>query len=338
MNAVPFEKIIPSKDVRDYCEKIGHHFTLSEQATLVFNNPLLNFDEIDSLLEKILISCGESDEDKKLKKELEEQLEFDKKIKKIFYNEEKAVIDPSGFDAAQPPLFFYSISWDYGDEWDDDHYCFFSTFDGCKKHIEKEFANDEKHGWEKRPFRITKKYLDPIKSSKYISVTFSPDFELEDIYSLGFGDEVFTECVPRENNRFEDNYVEVPHPFRKGDIVKSLAKGRFCKEASEGLVCRPEDEEDYNAGIEHHKKLKARNLIDFSDICLNVEYLCGKKGDWDFSHDHPYIPTLVYAELPASTEQEKARKELFEVAQELLRGEGSLEIYGYTMRSYNEKY
>lgn len=147
MYAVPFEKMIPSKDVRDYCEKTGREFTLSEQATLVFNNPLLCFDEVDSLLEKILSSCGDED---------------------------------------------------------------------------------------------------------------------------------FTECVPRVNNRFEDNYVEVPHPF--------------------------------------------------------------KKGDWNFSHDHPYIPTLVYAELAENTEQEKARKELFEVAQELLRGEGSLEVYGYTFRDYNEKY
>ena len=46
---------VPSKDVREYCGKLGRIFAPYELATLICQNPLLSYSEQDALLAEIIL-------------------------------------------------------------------------------------------------------------------------------------------------------------------------------------------------------------------------------------------------------------------------------------------
>ena len=125
-----------------------------------------------------------------------------------------------------------------------------------------------------------------------------------------------------DGNRFENAFVEIPHPFRNGDFVKVLHNHALKNEVCI-VECIGEDGEYSACG--------QRSFIhrDYSDASLRVAYIYGAAR---FGHAHPEIVDIVWA----APDEDDPKYRLLNCARDLMRGKGGLsdfqlecEAYGY---------
>jgi hypothetical protein len=109
-----------------------------------------------------------------------------------------------------------------------------------------------------------------------------------------------------EERRFEDTYVNIPHPFEDGDIVRIVGTNEV------GIVRFPSGL-DKEAQNRHMQELVKENFVDYSDSCITVEFI-GKNSA--FEHKHILPQMLEYIELPDSD----FRKKPLEFARKLIQG------------------
>ena len=122
------------------------------------------------------------------------------------------------------------------------------------------------------------------------------------------------------------NYITLPHPFRKGDIVEVYDKNRR-KKPSIGIVYAPKSDENF-WNFDKRSKTELKNFLDFTDVCTTVEFLCPEDGS--FRHAHPNPVRIEYAKL-----DEDSPKTLYlKSASRLMKGDGSLEETEYCRRDY----
>jgi len=294
-----FEKGIPSKAVRDYCSKLNHNFNCSELATLIFNNSTLFWTELDmELLSLSDFSLTEEPENSILRNQIKERLAYDKFLQEKYFAEE--------------PEQFYKIEIPKQDFQEETCFSTLSAaFDFYLKECDKTVSDY---------FYIIKCYLNQKDVQIYGKFKSSllekacPD--TSDLLSLSCWK---IETIEFSNKRFEFAFIDVPFPFRKGDLVKSIGSSDI------GLMNLCKDEEDYKRFKEVQAKIKKKlpTHIDITDVSLNVEYLYHLEDKNTFSHDHPYIPLVEYAVVP----EDNPDYDLLCVAQDLLKGKGSLEVF-----------
>ena len=132
------------------------------------------------------------------------------------------------------------------------------------------------------------------------------------------------------------NYVSLPHPFRRGDIVACygdfLSKPRAHEGKYElGIMMSFDDDADW-AEWDKMTREKLAKSTDFSDVSTTVDFIY---PDGEFSHNHPNPIQLEFAsDVENALEDGTPKTEFLEAAAELVRGEGSLEWLGMTKRKY----
>ena len=120
---------------------------------------------------------------------------------------------------------------------------------------------------------------------------------------------------------FANAFIEVPFPFRNGDLVHTIGDSKIAIFSS----CK--DEKDYKKGIKFRQNLQKKGAgLDTTDISCRVESLepsYKNPQQLCFQHYHPSLLTLEYAELKEDDENYV----LLKTAQELMQGRGSLEVF-----------
>lgn len=294
-NSMDIKLLIPSRAVREQCILENRVFDLREQATLVWNNPKLSNRGRLELLEEIKEEAGKDSVWQVLKIQIEERIKIQKKLeKKFFSTEEKQYFKITYRDKQSKALETERMLFSAAEKAND--YAF-------KELLEFTLGNE---------FTITKGYLD---STDEICAVYSGWNEISDINSLSY-DSLDT-C---DNNRFENAFVLLPHPFRMGDFVQTMG----CEEIGIFRGCK--NEADYQKEQAFHKELEKKGYSDFSDVCCTVEYLepyYKNKNQFCFSHNHPGLINLEFAEI----KQEDPHYELMKQAQALVRGDGFLEMF-----------
>lgn len=135
-------------------------------------------------------------------------------------------------------------------------------------------------------------------------------------------------------------YVSVPHPFRRGDIVVCYA---YCP----AFTNSGEHKGKYEIGImqsfadadawtewDNAVKTRLKSVTDFSDVSTTVEFLY---PDGSFSHEHPNPMELEFAcDVEGALPEDTPKTDYLEVASDLMKGDGSIELFQMYRDDYLE--
>ena len=116
---------------------------------------------------------------------------------------------------------------------------------------------------------------------------------------------------------YDQNYITLPHPFRKGDIVAVYDKNRR-KKPLIGIMWAPKSDEDFCI-FDKRTKNDLKGFVDFTDVCTTVDFLSPENGF--FRHAHPNPVWIEYAEL----DEDSPMARFLRSAVKLQNGNGSLE-------------
>ncbi|MDY3885987.1 MAG: hypothetical protein SOZ24_01900 [Treponema sp.] len=135
-------------------------------------------------------------------------------------------------------------------------------------------------------------------------------------------------------------YVSVPHPFRRGDIV-------VCYASCLAFTNSGEHKGKYEIGImqsfadadawtewDNVVKTRLKSVTDFSDVSTTVEFLY---PDGSFSHEHPNPMELEFArDVKGALPEDSPKTDYLEVASDLMKGDGSIELFQMYRDDYLE--
>ena len=135
-------------------------------------------------------------------------------------------------------------------------------------------------------------------------------------------------------------YVSVPHPFRRGDIV-------VCYDSYPAFTNSGEHKGKYEIGImqsfadadawtewDNVVKTRLKSVTDFSDVSTTVEFLY---PDGSFSHEHPNPMELEFArDVEGALPEDTPKTDYLEVASDLMKGDGSIELFQMYRDDYLE--
>ena len=135
-------------------------------------------------------------------------------------------------------------------------------------------------------------------------------------------------------------YVSVPHPFRRGDIV-------VCYDSYPAFTNSVERKGEYEIGImrsfsddedwtdwDNDVKTRLKSVTDFSDVSTTVEFLY---PDGSFSHKHPNPMELEFArDVEGALPEDTPKTDYLEVASDLMKGDGSIELFQMYRDDYLE--
>lgn len=130
--------------------------------------------------------------------------------------------------------------------------------------------------------------------------------------------------TPEERERFELAYIDIPYPFRIGDIVRVVDSDRI------GIVMSPRSETDYQEFREKLNKLKSTGKVDYSDCTVLIDFI---DDNGEFDHDHISPLWLEYVEL----KETDPRKDALECARDLMIGHGSFGSFQRACDKLREK-
>ena len=135
-------------------------------------------------------------------------------------------------------------------------------------------------------------------------------------------------------------YVSVPHPFRRGDIVVCYDSCPAFTNSGEhkgkyeiGIMRSFSDDEDW-AEWDNAVKTRLKSVTDFSDVSTTVEFLY---PDGSFSHEHPNPMELEFArDVEGALPEDTPKTDYLEVASDLMKGDGSIELFQMYRNDYLE--
>ena len=135
-------------------------------------------------------------------------------------------------------------------------------------------------------------------------------------------------------------YVSVPHPFRRGDIVVCYAycpaftnSGEHKGKYEIGIMRSFSDDEDWTEW-DNDVKTRLKSVTDFSDVSTTVEFLY---PDGSFSHEHPNPMELEFArDVEGALPEDTPKTDYLEVASDLMKGDGSIELFQMYRNDYLE--
>ena len=305
------KKLIPSKSLREYLGQIGHEFSLCEEASLIYQNPLLRQDErLDALNEiaKTLHlpenaslqfptyrNCidGNPDSGEKitateLATQIESHIKADMEIETALFRNTLEGIYEVNCSVKNESL--------RGQPYDT-----FScpAFSSIEKAIDYVMTGENDKLLD---FIVTLRKID--EGDKYVSGTFNSKGELLRVNSSFIGTQAFD-----SDNCLDNLYCEIPYPFNDGDIVQDLSDGRI------GVVNHLGGEKDGNL------KNICKRYRDSSDIIVPVDSL---DDDGNFVYEPFYTPCVDYA---SRLDESKNDGEFLYEASLLVQGKGSLEYF-----------
>lgn len=278
-------EVIPSKDVREYMEKQGRVLTDFEKATLVYNHSRMSYEEKMVKLKEIM----ETTDDFELRRQIQERIDYDERCISEFYIRDKNV--------------FYEVS--------------VSAPDMNASHAYFIFADDaiEKTQRLHKAFAIYKVKFDyegkDVKEDDYREVHSALYYNAEGILCGYYSTEVECIVMKSENDRerFENAFIEIPHPFHNGDFIRVKYN-----DALKDEICIIEcfRREEGNA-----VKERPCAFFDYSDVSLRVAYIYGVAR---FGHAHVRITDIEFA-MP---DESAPKYKLLCSVQDLLLGRGGL--------------
>lgn len=135
-------------------------------------------------------------------------------------------------------------------------------------------------------------------------------------------------------------YVSVPHPFRRGDIVVCYDSCPAFTNSGEhkgkyeiGIMRSFSDDEDWTEW-DNDVKTRLKSVTDFSDVSTTVEFLY---PDGSFSHEHPNPMELEFArDVEGALPEDTPKTDYLEVASDLMKGDGSIELFQMYRNDYLE--
>lgn len=290
-------KLIPSKDMRKHLAELGREFSDFEKATFIYNQPESSLDEREAALKTL----AHSTQDERLALQINENLHDSSQRLETFIRREDGFI-------------YLLMDTEYAENG------YFASY-----------ALAKKHGLEtQQPFSVAKARLISTeaqaaalrdKDSDYALVKWSYGEVFHDAGGniLSFWDDEldespFKDISPEDRLRFELAYIDIPHPFRRGDIVRLVGSDKV------GIIMEPRSEAEYQKEQERLSKLKIQGLTDYSDCSVTVNFIA---ADGVFYHEHIMPIYLEYGELRDDTPY----KMVLECAKDLLLGECDFETF-----------
>ena len=142
---------------------------------------------------------------------------------------------------------------------------------------------------------------------------------------------------PQDDDEFNSiyemgRYVSLPHPFRRGDIVAFVHNKDKWGDSYDLGIMRSFDDDNAWTSWDSDVQKRLKDITDFSDVATTVEFLM---EDGIFSHNHPNPMELEFAkDIPGLLLEDSLRTSYLQVASDLIKGEGSLELYEMYKKSY----
>lgn len=300
-------ELIPSKDVRKYLAEQSREFSDFEKATLIYNHPELDLSEKEQALKEL----AKSTQDEQLIRQINERIEDNNRHFEAFINHRDGfiyvLVDNQELDEGY--FASYIIAKKYGLE----SHAPFSVKKVRLVSEEKQSAplHDENSEWSVGKYSCGEVCHDEGGNIKRFW-----DVELDESPVHFF--------TPEDRARFELSYIDIPYPFRAGDIVHVLGSDEI------GVVMGPRSETEYQNWREKFNKMKADGSIDYRDCAVTVNFI---DDNGKFSHSHPMPIWLEYAELS----DDNPRKEALECARDLLIGECDFESFQRACEGLREK-
>lgn len=315
---------VPSKEVRDYCEKMGRIFAPYELATLICQNTLLSYSQKDVLLAELVPELRAESNAKtriisgifknsysaaEIADEIESYIGMEKKLEEYLLNDFPGNV--------------YELEYEESASYRRDPFMcgVFSSINKVYERMEKEI-NDFKDFKEKiLSFRLTKYKLDDRDNyvyGKFIPEKGNPDkFNLHYLDSSFMGDEYYS----KHHDGFEDLLVLIPHPFRNGDIIRRIDDGQM------GVVCNLQDDEAFFESL----RIREKRGGDITDVGIPADYL----EDETFTYDHlAFFPTLCEKVDIAACKDSNPAMPLLEACATVMKGNGSFEYLFHEWNKY----
>lgn len=296
---------IESEDIRNYLEQEKYEFSDFEKAALIYNNDKLSLQE----KETILIDIMKNTDDDELKKQIEIRISNNKKII------EKIEESDEGF-------FFILV---INDELGEEEKGYFTSYEVAKKYGE---SFKSKYGIYKKSIVTQKemlsediecKKIEKFNASSVSGIYFNEKGEITDFWSEEI--DICRDLQWLKGNRFENTYISLPHPFRRGDIVRVIGTDEL------GIVSEFSTTEEW---IEYDKWAKSLgNKVDWTEVSITVDLLL---EDGSFVHNHINPTNLEYVKLS----DDDKRKEILMAGRNLLIGKIGLEEFTETYEEYKE--
>lgn len=287
--------LIPSEYVRNYVLETGWGFTDKQKAVLLVHGDL-------SLKEQCsrLRALQESTADQSLKERIAKYLNSeDLRFQAFKVNSDKAYIYILKVKEGDIP---------YPGILPDEYFFDFDLAYGCGRETSLPFMI------EKYPVEVP-----GIGSPRSLFTTFLEfNEDGESVYFYG--------AIQGDDGEPEDfnDFIEVPNPFEKGDIVRIVGTERYGIIATSPKWWRS-DMFKYKNGEPCWKDW------DFYDAQIRVEFLC---EDGTFSHDHVNPLRLERYQPEEGCDKRSAMDKLLLQASHICRGEGSLEMLYLSTMAY----
>lgn len=282
--------IIPSKDVREYLSEINYVFTDLERAALLYHT-VEDKEEVWEKLEELKGSI----KDTELQRRIEERIRYEKKCKNEFMKNESR-------------HYIYTVSYEEDKiEWVLGHFLDAELAISCGK----KNCREKNLPFEVNKYRIIRenvKINDAYEDTMCGRLRYNAEGKL---ISADFWEQQEEEKEAGQvNNCFEDAFISVPSPFRRGDVVSLIGSNWV------GVV-----ETDSRQWEEFVKKTQEKGVaLDWFDAALTV---CFLTEDGRFSHNHINPIWLEYA----TKQQQEGNEEVLKMASLLLKGEAGLDSF-----------
>lgn len=283
--------LIPSKDVREYMEKNGRVLTDFEKAALIYEHDMIGCEKKAEMLKEL----ADSTQDMRLKRQIQERLAYKQECLERFYEKQEGMI--------------YQLSVYVPEDRNDEEYGYFASGElavTCGKKFKQIFTVS------KIKLTMEEKSEEDCEVESASHVTYNKCGELVQYWNeevLWKGEEDMY-----DNDRFEDAFVDLPYPFRTGDLVRILGRGVM------GIVQGDRTEEEYQEWKKWLREKQIQIGCDSTDSTLIVEI---PDEDGAFGHYHVPVVLLEYAE-PADDDP---KKEVLEAARDLVQKKGSIEYF-----------
>lgn len=302
-------ELIPSKDMRKYLAEQGREFSEFEKATLTYNSRGHKKSEIEHALRELALST----QDEKLIKQINEMFEDNERRLEAFINRK------DGFIYHLTGIRDVSCQ---TDTWDIELGYYASH------EIAKKWGLEYSGPFSVKKVRLLSEDDNPrsLRSGNYLAwdagvacgeICYDTDGNISSFWCNELVESPVKIFTAEDRERFEHAYIDIPYPFRTGDIVRVVDSENSVEF---GVVTCERTETEYQASREKHNKLNLNGSVDFIDCALTVNFI---DNNGKFGHHHINPLRLEYAEVS----EDDPRKDALECARDVLIGSGNLEAF-----------
>ena len=309
--------LINSKSIADYCRSIKHQFNTLEIGILIYRckhitlekkmehyNEILNNPELypDGEVSCHLIKYGITALDL-----IKMEIDMLRSSLALFNKQEKnTVFTLEGF---------FCISSEEGNVWCDSG-VIFKTLKNVNDYIEKEMITSDD-----REYKIIKKYLN---KDNFIALTYRKNntnsFELFDIIDCS------KQSPFEENSRIGECWIDVPTPFKRGDIVTNGKKIGVLTHLYSS--CKADESDMISGCYFYHKKHRQIEWDDSFAYYDEIEY---------FTEELKGIDRIIKAISSLMTTSHEVEPDLFLDAYNYFKAEEMVNIEKYLLSDYTDE-